>query len=324
MNRLRIATRNSPLALWQAKDVKSRIEALDPGMAVELVTMTTRGDQLLDSPLAKIGGKGLFVKELESAILDERADIAVHSIKDVPAVLPPGLQVRHILERENPHDALVSNRFADLESLPEQAVVGTCSLRRQAQLLSHFPHLQVKQLRGNVNTRLAKLDAGEYDAIILACAGLIRLDMHDRIAAQLDVEQSLPAAGQGIVGIETRISDSRTGAILDRLHHEPTSHRVLAERALSARLDGGCQVPIAAYSLLQEGQLWLRALVASPDGRKVVKAESRGSCDQAVELGVAVAEQLLERGAREILQSLGLEPAPLEQVAANAQKYIRR
>ena len=193
MNTLKIATRNSPLALWQAEDVKARVEALDLGVNVELITMTTRGDQLLDSPLAKIGGKGLFVKELETAILDGIAHIAVHSIKDVPAVVPEGLQVVHILERENPHDAFVSNNFQDLASLPERAIVGTCSLRRQAQVLAAYPHLEVHNLRGNVNTRLRKLDDGEYDAIILAAAGLIRLGMQDRIASELTVQQSLPA-----------------------------------------------------------------------------------------------------------------------------------
>lgn len=324
MKTLRIATRNSPLALWQAEDVKSRVEALDLGVQVELVRMTTRGDQLLDSPLAKIGGKGLFVKELETAMLDGQADIAVHSIKDVPAVLPEGLQILHILERENPHDAFVSNQFQALSELPERAIVGTCSLRRQAQLLARFPHLEVHNLRGNVNTRLAKLDNGEYDAIILASAGLIRLGMQERIAAEISVEDSLPAAGQGIVGIESRIDDVDTIALLDRLHHQETSYRVQAERALSARLDGGCQVPIAAYSELQDNQIWLRGLVASPDGRTLVSADARGHCNEAVELGVKVAEMLLYRGASDILHELGLKPASLEQVAASADKYVRR
>ncbi len=324
MKKLRIATRNSPLALWQAEDVKARIEALGMDVQVELVKMTTRGDQLLDSPLAKIGGKGLFVKELETAMLDGGADIAVHSIKDVPAVLPEGLQVVHILERENPHDAFVSNQFRSADELPERAIVGTCSLRRQAQLLSSYPHLEVHNLRGNVNTRLAKLDKGEYDAIILASAGLIRLNMEERIASEISVEQSLPAAGQGIVGIESRVDDLETTAILDRLHHPETSYRVQAERALSARLDGGCQVPIAAYSTLEGNELWLRGLVASPDGKSVVTADARAHRNEAVDLGVKVAEMLLYRGASEILRALGLQPASLEEVAASAGKYVRR
>ena len=324
MSILRIATRNSPLALWQAEDVKARVEASDPDVSVQLLTMTTKGDQLLDSPLAKIGGKGLFVKELETAILDGNADIAVHSIKDVPAVLPEGLQVVHIMDRENPHDAFVSNTYDKPESLPEGAVVGTCSLRRQAQLMARFPHLNVHNLRGNVNTRLAKLDNGEYDAIILAAAGLIRLDMQERIACELSVEESLPAAGQGIVGIETRVDDDDTTAIIEKLHHQETSYRVMAERALSARLDGGCQVPIGAFSQMQGNQIWLRGLVATPDGKQVVTADASGHQNEAVDLGVRVAEMLLYRGANDILKSLGLTPAPLDEVAANAAKYIRR
>lgn len=321
---LRIATRNSPLALWQAEDVKTRVEALDVGVQVELIKMTTKGDQLLDSPLAKIGGKGLFVKELETAILDGQADIAVHSIKDVPAVVPQGLQVVHILERENPHDAFVSNNFQTLADLPSGAIVGTCSLRRQAQVLSKYPHLVVHSLRGNVNTRLRKLDAGEYDAIILAAAGLIRLDMHERIADEISVEDSLPAAGQGIVGIETRQDDEANIALMDKLHHQTTSYRVLAERALSARLDGGCQVPIAAFSQMDGEKIWLRGLVASPDGKRVFTADATAHQNDAVELGVKVAEMLLFRGADQILKELGLVPAPLDEVAANAAKYVRR
>ena len=324
MKQLRIATRKSPLALWQAEDVKTRVEALDMDVQVELLEMTTKGDQLLDSPLAKIGGKGLFVKELETAMMDGHADIAVHSIKDVPAVLPEGLHVVHIMERENPHDAFVSNSYENPQSLPEGAVVGTCSLRRQAQLLARFPHLNVHNLRGNVNTRLAKLDNGEYDAIVLAAAGLIRLEMQERIACELSVEESLPAAGQGIVGIETRIDDEATTSILDRLHHQETSYRVMAERALSARLDGGCQVPIAAYSTLQGSKIWLRGMVASPDGKQQVTADATDHVNNAVDLGVKVAEMLLYRGADKILKALGLSPASLEEVAASADKYIRR
>lgn len=324
MKTLRIATRKSPLALWQAEDVKARIEALDAGINVELLKMTSKGDQLLDSPLAKIGGKGLFVKELETAMLDGKADIAVHSIKDVPAVLPEGLQLVHIMERENPHDAFVSNQYDKPENLPEGAVVGTCSLRRQAQIKARFPHLNVHNLRGNVNSRLAKLDNAEYDAIILASAGLIRLDMQERIACEMSVEDSLPAAGQGIVGIETRLDDEETTQIIDKLHHEETSYRVMAERALSARLDGGCQVPIGAYSVMQGSQIWLRGLVATPDGTQLVTADANAHKNEAVELGVQVAEMLLYRGASDILKSLGLTPAPLDEVAASAAKYVRR
>lgn len=324
MKTLRIATRNSPLALWQAEDIKARVDALQLGVSVKLLKMTTKGDKLLDSPLAKIGGKGLFVKELETALLDGRADIAVHSIKDVPAVLPPGLQVVHIMDRENPHDAFVSNNFESPQSLPTGAHVGTCSLRRQAQILARFPHLEVHNLRGNINTRLAKLDNGEYDAIILASAGLIRLGMQERIASEISIEDSLPAAGQGIVGVETRQDDEDTCALMDRLHHEQTSYRVMAERALSARLDGGCQVPIGAYSELQGNQLWLRGLVASPDGKKIVTADATAHLNEAVDLGVRVAEMLLYRGASDILQDLGLKPASLEDVQASATKYVRR
>lgn len=324
MKTLTIATRNSPLALWQAEDVKARVEAIDPEVSVRLLTMTTKGDKLLDSPLAKIGGKGLFVKELETAILDGQADIAVHSIKDVPAVLPEGLQVVHILERENPHDAFVSNQFDTPDSLPEGAHIGTCSLRRQAQIMARFPHLEVHDLRGNVNTRLSKLDNGEYDAIILAAAGLIRLGMQERIAQEMSVEDSLPAAGQGIVGIETRVDDEQTSALMDKLHHQDTSYRVQAERALSARLDGGCQVPIGSYSELQGNQIWLRGLVASPDGKTVITADATAHQNEAVELGVRVAEMLLYRGASAILKDLGLSPAPLEEVAQSASKYVRR
>jgi len=324
MKTLRIATRNSPLALWQAEDIKARVEALGLGVSVRLLKMTTKGDKLLDSPLARIGGKGLFVKELETALLDGRADIAVHSIKDVPAVVPPGLQVVHIIERENPHDAFVSNNFETPDSLPEGAHIGTCSLRRQAQILARFPHLEVHNLRGNINTRLAKLDNGDFDAIILAAAGLIRLGMQERIASELSIEDSLPAAGQGVIGIETRLDDVESGALMDRLHHEETSYRVMAERALSARLDGGCQVPIGSYSEIQGNQIWLRGMVATPDGKNVISADATAHHNEAVDLGVRVAEMLLYRGANNILKDLGLSPAPLEAVQASAAKYVRR
>ncbi len=228
------------------------------------------------------------------------------------------------MERENPHDAFVSNEFGLPEELPERAIVGTCSLRRHAQIMARFPHLEVHNLRGNVNTRLAKLDKGEYDAIILASAGLIRLGMQERIAFEMSIEDSLPAAGQGIVGIESRIDDEPTSALLDHLHHQKTSYRVQAERALSARLDGGCQVPIGAFAQLQGNQIWLRGLVASPDGKTLVKADATAHQNEAVELGVRVAEMLLYRGGGAILKELGLTPASLETVAASADKYVRR
>ena len=315
MDTLRIATRKSPLALWQAEDVKARLEAAHSDLRVELVTMTTKGDVLLDSPLAKIGGKGLFVKELEAAMLDGRADIAVHSVKDVPATLPDGLLISTILARENPHDAFVSSAYASPEALPEGARVGTCSLRRQAQLLALRPDLNILQLRGNVNTRLGKLDADEYDAIVLAAAGLIRLGMTDRIRAELPVEDSLPAAGQGIVGIESRVGDERVGDYLAVLHDDAAATRVAAERALSARLDGGCQVPIAAFSELDGDSLRLRALVAKPDGTIIVRGETRGDARDAHMLGVVLAERLLADGADRILAELGLTPAPLDEMS---------
>lgn len=311
-DRLVIATRNSPLALWQAEDVKQRLEARFAHLRVELLRMTTKGDVLLDSPLAKIGGKGLFVKELEMAMLDGRADIAVHSIKDVPAELPDGLEVGVMLARENPRDAFVSNRYDSPSDLMLGARIGTCSLRRQAQLLARRPDLDVQPLRGNVNTRLRKLDDGEYDAIVLAAAGLIRLEMHDRIKAEFPIEDSLPAAGQGIVGIESRIGDARVRRYLAVLHDPTAASRCRAERGLSARLDGGCQVPIGAYSIVRRGQVWLRGLVATPDGGTVLRAQASAPPAHAHELGVRVAEELLSQGADRILADLGLTPKPLD------------
>ena len=318
MEKIRIATRKSPLALWQAEDVKQRLEVLHPALTVELVTMTTRGDVLLDSPLAKIGGKGLFVKELEVAMLEGRADIAVHSVKDVPATLPDGLHISTILARENPHDAFVSNKHAGFDELPAGARVGTCSLRRQSQVLARRPDLEILPLRGNVNTRLAKLDAGEYDAIILAAAGLIRLEMRERIRSQISTDVSLPAAGQGIVGIESREGDAAVRECLAGLHHAETAIRVAAERAVSARLDGGCQVPIGAFSVLLDGDITLRGLVASPDGKTLVQETISGTAatpEAAHALGVTLAERLLANGAERILNDLGLTPAPLESMS---------
>jgi len=299
---IRIATRKSALALWQAEYVKARLEASHPGLKVSLVPMVSRGDKLLDAPLAKIGGKGLFVKELETALMENEADIAVHSMKDVPMEFPEGLGLYCICEREDPRDAFVSNHFDDLDALPPGSVVGTSSLRRQAQLLARRPDLKIQFLRGNVNTRLAKLDAGEYDAIILAAAGLIRLGFGERIRSSISVDESLPAGGQGAVGIECRTTDSELHALLECLNHAPTATRVVAERALNKRLNGGCQVPIACYAVLEGDQLWLRGLVGQPDGTVLLRAEGRAPAADAEALGVQVAEALLDQGAEQILQ----------------------
>ncbi len=301
---IRIATRKSALALWQAEYVKARLEASHPGLKVSLVPMVSRGDKLLDAPLAKIGGKGLFVKELETALLENEADIAVHSMKDVPMEFPEGLGLYCICEREDPRDAFVSNRFDSLDALPPGSVVGTSSLRRQAQLLARRPDLKVQFLRGNVNTRLAKLDAGEYDAIILAAAGLIRLGFGERIRSSIGVDESLPAGGQGAVGIECRTGDSEVHALLSCLNHAPTATRVVAERALNKRLNGGCQVPIACYAVLEGEQLWLRGLVGQPDGTLLLRAEGRAPAAEAEVLGVQVAEELLGQGAEQILKAV--------------------
>lgn len=301
---IRIATRKSALALWQAEHVKARLEQAHPGLTVSLVPMVSRGDKLLDAPLAKIGGKGLFVKELETALLENEADIAVHSMKDVPMDFPEGLGLYCICEREDPRDAFVSNTYASLDALPPGSVVGTSSLRRQAQLLARRPDLKIQFLRGNVNTRLAKLDAGEYDAIILAAAGLIRLGFEDRIRSSISAEDSLPAGGQGAVGIECRSADSDVHALLAPLHHRETALRVTAERALNKHLNGGCQVPIACYALLEDDQLWLRGLVGQPDGGLLLRAEDRAASSDAEALGVRVAEALLAQGADAILQAV--------------------
>jgi hydroxymethylbilane synthase len=301
---LRIATRKSPLALWQAEHVASRLHALHPGLAVELVTMTTRGDKILDAPLSRVGGKGLFVKELEQGMLAGRADIAVHSMKDVPADLPEGLHLPVILAREDPRDALVSlssPRFADL---PPGATVGTSSLRRRMQLQAARPDLSLRDLRGNVNTRLAKLDRGEYDALVLASAGLTRLGMRDRISEYLEAEVILPAIGQGAIGIECRLGDEQVEALIGPLDDGETHLRVDAERALNGRLAGGCQVPIAGYAELSGDLLWLRGMVGRPDGSVVIPGEVTGPRARAAELGWTLAEDLLARGAAPILAEL--------------------
>lgn len=299
MNSITIATRESPLALWQAHFVEAELKRHHPGIEVKLLGMTSRGDQLLDKPLYKVGGKGLFVKELETALLDERADIAVHSMKDVPMELPPGLTLGVICEREDPRDALVG--VTSFDDLSEGARLGTSSLRRSCQVMQRRPDLQIGFLRGNVNTRLAKLDAGEFDAIILACAGLKRLGFDDRIGAAIDEDFLLPAGGQGAVGIEYRETDSRVAELLAPLAHEETSRRVIAERTVVRRLDGGCDVPIASFAVAEGDSLWLRARVGSPDGKTVIVSEARGSEPEA--LGIEVADALIAKGAAEILKA---------------------
>ncbi|PCD00113.1 hydroxymethylbilane synthase [Halopseudomonas pelagia] len=307
---LRIATRKSALALWQAEYVKARLEQLHPGLTVSLVPMVSRGDQLLDSPLAKIGGKGLFVKELETAILNDEADLAVHSMKDVPMAFPEGLGLYVICEREDPRDAFVSNHFDHVDDLPQGSVVGTSSLRRQAQIMARRPDLTVRFLRGNVNTRLAKLDAGEYDAIILAAAGLMRLGFDQRIRYAMPPEESLPAGGQGAVGIECRSADTELHALLAPLNDEDSALRVRAERALNTHLNGGCQVPIACYAERADGQLWLRGMVGNPDGTLLLTAQASGADSAPEALGIQVAEDLLAQGAQAILDAVYQDAQP--------------
>lgn len=301
---IRIATRKSALALWQAEYVKAKLLEHHDSIVVELVPMSTQGDRILDTPLAKIGGKGLFIKELEIAMLEGRADIAVHSMKDVPVEFPEDFGLHAICERENPFDAFVSNHFDNLDALPEGAVVGTSSLRRQCQIRKHRPDLKIKDLRGNVNTRLAKLDAGEYDAIILASAGLIRLGMEERIKTGLPASVSLPAVGQGAVGIECRNDDAELIALLQALNHGETQIRVSAERAMNERLEGGCQVPIGSFATLDGDSITLTGMVGQPDGSTLLFASATGPTKNAKRIGVEVADALLEQGAGEILSAL--------------------
>ncbi|MGI2260299.1 hydroxymethylbilane synthase [Shewanella sp. GXUN23E] len=303
-NLIRIATRKSPLALWQAEFVKAELERIHPGLTVELLPMSTKGDIILDTPLAKVGGKGLFVKELEVAMLEGQADIAVHSMKDVPVEFPEGLGLEVICEREDPRDAFVSNTYKSIDELPQGAVVGTSSLRRQCQLRASRPDLVIKDLRGNVGTRLGKLDAGEYDAIILAAAGLIRLELSERIASFISEEASLPANGQGAVGIECRTDDERVKALLAPLEHKQTRYRVLAERAMNTRLEGGCQVPIGAFATIDGDTLHLRGLVGNPDGSEIIRGEISGPTAEFEQLGIALADELLGKGAKSILDAV--------------------
>lgn len=303
-NVIRIATRKSPLALWQAEHVAALIEQNFPEIKTELVKMTTRGDKILDAPLAKIGGKGLFVKELEQGMLDGAADIAVHSMKDVPVEFPKGLHLSAILSREDPRDAFVSNRYSSIVSMPDKVRIGTSSLRRQCQIMEKFPEAEILPLRGNVNTRLAKLDAAEFDAIILAAAGLKRLGLTDRITEALSTTDSLPAIGQGAIGIECRSDDSFLNGLLRSLHDQHTSLCVTAERAMNARLQGGCQVPIAGFAQLKGEQLTLQGLVGKPDGSVLYRTKKTGKASDAEQLGKDAAEDLLSQGADKVLQEL--------------------
>ena len=302
--RLVIASRESALAMWQAEHIQDRLRALYPQTEVSILGMTTQGDQILDVSLSKIGGKGLFVKELETALEDGRADFAVHSLKDVPMVLPEGFVLAAIGEREDPHDAFVSNKYENLAALPAGSVVGTSSLRRESQLRARFPHLHIEPLRGNVQTRLRKLDEGQYAAIILAAAGLKRLGLSARIRAIISSEDSLPAVGQGALGIECRADRADVIAMLQPLHHPDIAACVLAERAMSRALNGSCQVPLGGFAQVQDGQLRMRGFVASPDGQRMMRAEAMGDIENPEALGSRIANELLAQGAGEILASL--------------------
>lgn len=304
MKILKIATRQSPLALWQAEHIRARLEALHTDLKVELVTFVTQGDKILDTPLAKIGGKGLFVKELEAALLDGRADLAVHSMKDVPMALPEGLSLAVICEREDPLDAFVSNTYHSFDELLQGAKVGTSSLRRKTQILKQRPDLNIIDLRGNVGTRLSKLDSGLYDAIILASAGLKRLGLAERIRHNLSPEISLPAVGQGALGLECRTTDQVVLDLILPLLHIETDVCVRAERAFNAYLEGGCQVPIAGYATLNQGQLHMEGRVGSVDGVTLLKVKLSGVPEQAEQLGVSLAQKLLEQGAGDLLKAL--------------------
>ncbi|ENU43928.1 porphobilinogen deaminase [Acinetobacter seifertii] len=304
MKTLKIATRQSPLALWQAEHIRARLQELHPDLTVELVKFVTQGDKILDTPLAKIGGKGLFVKELEAALLDGRADLAVHSMKDVPMALPEGLTLAVICEREDPLDAFVSNNFEKFADLPQGAKVGTSSLRRKSQILKQRPDLQIIDLRGNVGTRLSKLDDDQYDAIILASAGLKRLGLENRIRHTIEPNVSLPAVGQGALGLECRADDQEVLALIQPLLHIETDVCVRAERAFNAYLEGGCQVPIAGYATLQDGKIHIEGRVGSVDGQTLLRAELNDEIHNAQQLGENLARNLLEQGAGDLLKAL--------------------
>ena len=304
MKKIVIASRESRLAMWQAEHIKARLEALHPELAVEILGMTTRGDQILDKTLSKIGGKGLFVKELEVAMLEGRADLAVHSMKDVPMHLPEGFALAAICEREDPRDAFVSNRYASLAELPAGAVVGTASLRRESQVRARYPHLTVKPLRGNVQTRLAKLDAGEFDAIILAASGLKRLGLSERIRCELAPSESLPSPGQGALGIEIRADGADVAELVARLSHAATRDCVTAERALSRQLGGSCQVPLGGFATLSDDVITLGGFVAHPDGSVMLTATASAPRDYADALGRAVAKRLVDDGAQQLVDAV--------------------
>ncbi|MGH8175997.1 MAG: hydroxymethylbilane synthase [Steroidobacter sp.] len=302
---LRIATRQSRLALWQAEHAAARLREAHPDLAVTLVPMTTQGDRVLDRTLAEIGGKGLFIKELELAIIEGRADIAVHSMKDVPSELPPGMALASMLPRADPRDAFVSLRHANFAALPQGARVGTSSLRRQSQLKYARPDLEIVPLRGNVDTRLRKLEEGQYDAIILAAAGLIRLGLERRITHFFDIDQSVPAVGQGVIGIECRDDDERSLALVRALNDAAAWQCCEAERAFAHRLQGGCQSPIAGFAEIAGAELRLRGVIASPDGRDLYRGSNAGPVSAAASVGAALADRLLDAGARQLLDSLG-------------------
>jgi len=304
---VRIASRQSPLALWQSNYVKLRLQHTYPDIRVEIIGLKTRGDKILDVTLSKVGGKGLFVKELEHALLNDLADIAVHSMKDVPMELPQGLGLQAICEREDPTDAFISNEYSSLEDLPEGGCVGTSSLRRKTQLLQAFPTLEVTDLRGNVNTRLNKLDNKEYDAIILATSGLIRLGFSGRIRQRITPENFLPAGGQGAIGIESRLDDKKINKLLVYLNHSASKKCITAERSMNRHLRGGCETPIAAYAILTGPKLdriWLRGLIGSPDGSQVIRDDIKGMADDAELLGIDLAKKLLKQGAGDILKKV--------------------
>ena len=298
---LKIATRKSPLALWQAEFVKSKLASLYPDLKIELVKMTTQGDQILNSPLSKIGGKSLFIKELEIGMNEGRADIAVHSMKDVPYELPQGFEIGAILERENPFDAFVSNDYNSISDLPNGAKLGSCSLRRIVQIKAMRPDLEILDLRGNVNTRLKKLDDGEYDAIILACSGLSRLGFEDRIKQDLSPDESLPAVGQGALGIEIKVNDHKISSLIEPLSHKRTMTEVSAERALNATLQGGCSVAIGAFATSKGSELKLCGMVGNVNSGEIIRVEELGETSNPIDLGIRAANKLLSLGARELL-----------------------